>query len=154
METKQLVAALAAWLAFATWARLRHRWRRYRRDNPHSPIGAATVWDWIKQQVSPDPDPDTDTEPDTTVPTATKRGYRLRQVSATTTVVDHIEPGDELPPATPTSSRTETQLHIWIRRSFEIGARYSDVVRDGRRLFGTSEASMKRAIRQVRGARR
>lgn len=149
LQTAQLVSGILAWVAFMVFARLRLRWRQYRKDDP-SPVDATVIWNWIKLLVRPDPDPDPATEPDT----ARARGYRLRQISETTTVVDRIKPGDDLPLAEPTNGNTPNQLHVWIRRSFEEGARYRDVVRDGQTLFRVSAPTVKRAIARVRRATR
>ncbi|WP_203926215.1 hypothetical protein [Virgisporangium ochraceum] len=106
---------------------------------------------WITLQVRRDPDPDTDTELDP-APVHRKRvGRRTVQVAENRWKIERYDlDKDELPPATPTPQAPNSQLHIWIRRSFDEGARYSDIVRDGQTLFKRSEASIKRAIREVR----
>ena len=146
-NTAQLVYGIAAWVAFMVFARAVHRWLQLRKRDPHSPIDARFVWNWIKVLVKGDPDPETATEPDT----ARRRGYRLRPIDENKTAVDRIEPGGDLPLAEPTGGgNAPNQLHVWIRRSFEEGARYRDVVRDGQTLFRVSAPTVKRAIARVR----
>jgi len=146
METEQLVAGIMAWVVFMVVARAGHRWRQVRKREPHSPVDARFVWSWIKLLVRGDPEPDPDTGPEP----AAKRGYRLRPVDENTTAVDWVKHDDGLPLAEPTAEKGASQLHVWVRRSFEEGARYRDVVRDGQRLFGVSPATVKRAIARVR----
>lgn len=140
-----LIALALAWVSYLVGANVVREWRRARAN--HSPITVALVLSWISLQASRDPDPDTDTEP---APTG-KRGKRYVQVSDTETRIEYFDlDKDSLPLAMPSQGRAESQLHRWIRRSFEEGAKYSDVVRDGKRMFGKSEATIKRAINQVR----
>ncbi len=151
----QLIALPLAWLVY----RIGHNiWMGYRRARrTHSPIDAALVLSWISLQVigDTDPDPDTESAPEKRGPRWLGRrlGRRHVDVDANTTKVEYFDlEEDELPPATPQPNRGNSQLQIWIRRSFEEGARYSDVVRDGKRLFGKSEATIKRAIRDYKKA--
>ncbi len=146
-----LVALLLAWIVFATFARGRWRWRQLRKIDNHSPVNGQLVWRWIKLLVKGDPDPGPDTEPDT----EPRRGFRLREIDESNTVVEWVKPAaDSLPLADPAPNKGPTELDTWIRRSFEEGASYGNVVRQGKQMFRISDASMKRAIKRVRGPRR
>lgn len=148
---KGVAALLLAWLVFAAIARMRWRWKQHRERNPHSPVDAEFLQGWITLLVRGDTDPDTDTEPDP-VP---GRGHKIVQVDENRYHVEYFDRAeDELPPATPSPGRANSQLHVWIRRSYEQGAKYSDIVREGQTLFGKSEATIKRAIRDYQQAQK
>lgn len=146
-----VVALFLAWIVFALGARARWRWTQLRQREPHSPVNGALLLVWIKLLVSgeTETEPETDTEPEPR--RGRGRGARIVQVAENRWHVERYDRAkDKLPPATPSPGRVESQLHTWIQDSFDKGARYSDVVRDGQTLFRKSPATIKRAIAQVK----
>lgn len=120
-----LIALALAVVVFIVGTQTYHRYHR-----PHSPVDGPGPASGANPQVDGDPDPDPDTEPDPwDGPTA-----------------------DDLPPAVSTT-KAPNRVHRWIGRALDDGVPYTEIVRQGMRLTGLSEPSMKRAIRQVRTTR-
>lgn len=143
----QLLALPLAWAAYRVGHNIWSGWRQARANR--SPIDVTLVLSWITLHVRRDTDPDTDTEP----ATGSGRGKRYVQETDTYTRIERVDLGkDPLPTATPTPRVGNSNLQLFIQRSYEQGARYSDIVRDGSRMFGKSEATIKRAIRDYQRA--
>lgn len=130
----RLLALIAALVVFAFWV-------QWRTDHP-SPGEGPPLGEWLKSLVRRDTDPDPDTDPDTDDDEDLDdddcdcvRCVRRRKPPA--------EPVDKGP----------SQLDIWVGRSLDTGAAYTDIVREGVEMFGVGEATVKRAIRRVRDAR-
>jgi hypothetical protein len=139
------VAILTAVIVFVIFAQAWHRWRR---DHP-SPTGGVTLWEWVKQQVIGDPDRDPDPDPD---PGGGGGRYpRYIDVDENyTRIVRDSKPAPIHPPDNPGRS----EISRWVADSISNGARYTDIVNTGCRLFGVSEATMKREYRKAGGSDR
>ncbi len=147
-----LAAIVLAPAVYFLATNLRRGWVQARAN--HSPINVAVILSWLS--VLPRRDLETETEPETDTETTGPRwrgkklGRRHVQVDERTTKIEYVDLDKEpIPPAEPTPKR-ESEFHKCIRDSPENEAAYSTIVRQGKRRFGVSRATVTRAIRQVR----
>lgn len=140
--------------------RLAYRAEVRRRENdPYSPTLGVIVWEWVKHLLrrDPDPDPDPDTDDGSGVE-VTDSGHLLRQDPERPgrwDVVGRLRGSPEsprvvVPPARVEPPREASALEVWVTASLAGGAAYGTIVREGSRMFGTSESTVKRVIRGVR----
>lgn len=157
------VALVIAVVIFVT-VRRAAEWTKYRPigggtpSRSPSPRWGVRVWAWLRAHTRRDPDPDPEPDPpiltqehewgaiDYTESQGRRQVVREKRPTAARLVV---------PPAKPTPARKPgppppTALDNWVSESLRKGARYADVLREGRRLFGVSEATVKRSIRRAR----
>jgi hypothetical protein len=140
----RLLALIAALIVFALYAQWRH-------DHP-SPGEGPPIGEWLKSLARRDPDTDTDPDPDTECAAGDDpRGIEGCDCARCVTWRGWTT-GDGLPPAV-AITKAPNELDAWINQALDDEVPYGDIVKQGVRVSGLGEATIKRAIRRVRDAR-
>lgn len=143
-----MAGPLALLLAVTVFAVFAETWQR-RTGGDSSPVDPPPLLDWMFRLVRGDTDPDPDTDPEP-ICDAGDDPIGIDDCDCPRCTAWRDGPTvDGLPLAQPAKPHP-TQLDVWIARSLDTGASYTDVVRQGVSMFGVGEATVKRAIRRVR----
>lgn len=119
-----------------------------------SPGRGVIAWRWLVAHIRRDPDPDPDPDP-----APVTLDFDWGGIDYTESVVKRQAIGPTrlvsskpvVPPARPrTTEKQPSKLQVWVSASVANGAPYRDIINEGRRTFGVSESTVKRAIRTAR----
>jgi hypothetical protein len=152
VEVLTIVIPFAIFFTVRSW--LRRRQLRPLVGNPSrnpSPGRGVIAWEWLRAHIRRDPDPDPD-------PTPLTHDFDWGSVDYTESAAKRQQVGTRLvsskpvvPPVRPRKVEPKPKpLDVWVHESVTNGARYRDIISEGRRIFGVSESTVKRSIRTAR----